>query len=110
MQTESTTASVSKTLGFSRQRFKKSGAQIEAIRLFVFPKSNSSRHGSEKQNGNAAGRRRLKPVPCPSLNSVSVVRRSGRYRFDSFSEALASLRPWVGFGEAIRIFEKTFRL
>jgi len=42
------------------------------------------------------------------LNSVTVKRPRGVKTFPTFREALETIRPWVGFGEAERIFERTF--
>jgi hypothetical protein len=42
------------------------------------------------------------------LSQTTLIRPSGRARFPEFGFALDALRPWVGFGEAIRIYEKTF--
>ena len=50
------------------------------------------------------------PPPKFRLVSVCVVRPKGQFRFATLGEALDSFRPWVGCGEAIRIFEKTFDL
>lgn len=42
------------------------------------------------------------------LSQTTVVRPAGRMRFPEFAFALESIRPWVGFGEAVRIVERTF--
>jgi len=45
-----------------------------------------------------------------SLCQVTVIRPRGRFRFSDLREALESIRPWVGFCEAERIFEETLFL
>jgi hypothetical protein len=47
------------------------------------------------------------PVIWP-LAQVTVVRPRNRQRFGSLFEALESFRPWVVFGESVRIFDRTF--
>jgi hypothetical protein len=44
------------------------------------------------------------------LNSVRVRRPGGVFRYGTLAEALEEIRPWVAFGQAVRVFEKTFRL
>lgn len=42
------------------------------------------------------------------LVQVTVVRPRHRQCFGSLFEAFESIRPWVAFGEAIRIFDRDF--
>ena len=42
------------------------------------------------------------------MASVRVVSGRRRRSFNSFAAALESIRPWVAFGEAIRIFDNFF--
>jgi hypothetical protein len=52
-----------------------------------------------------------KTTPLPRrfrLNTVTLKRRGRVQQFPTFAEALEAFRPWVGFAEAIRIFETTF--
>ena len=44
------------------------------------------------------------------LVSVTVERPKSKKRYATLSEALEDIRPWVGFGEAVRIFNKVFLL
>lgn len=50
------------------------------------------------------------PPPRFRLNTVRVVRPRGKTSFATLREALEAIASWVGFGEAARIFEKTFGL
>jgi hypothetical protein len=47
---------------------------------------------------------------CWPLVQVTVLRPRSRQRYGSLFEALESFRPWVVFGESIRIFDRTFGL
>lgn len=42
------------------------------------------------------------------LVNVTVQRPGRRQTFATLHEALEAIRAWVGFGEAERIFERTF--
>jgi hypothetical protein len=50
------------------------------------------------------------PPPRYRLNTTCVIRPRGRALYSTLGEALDEIRAWVGFGEAERIFEKTFGL